>query len=87
VGPKGAHARLQQPPPHAGNPPSLYTTPPSTPVPPQSTPSTIPQLAGPLGGFAEHVPRVFPVATVQVPVQQSVPVAHASPACPQNEDA
>ena len=55
--------------------------------PPQSTPSTIPQLAGPLGAFAAQVPSVCPVAMVQVPVQQSEPEAHASPACPQKDAA
>ena len=54
--------------------------PPPGPAPPQSTPSTIPQFAGPPGAFAEQVPSVWPVAMVQVPVQQSVPEAHASPA-------
>ena len=60
----------------------MYTT-----VPPQSMPSTIPQLAGPPGPDAEHVPSVCPVATLQTPVQQSEPVAHDSPACPQKEAA
>jgi hypothetical protein len=47
----------------------------------------MPQFAGPLGAFTEHVPSVLPAAIVQMPVQQSVPVAHASPACPQNDAA
>jgi hypothetical protein len=47
----------------------------------------MPQLAGPLGAFTEHVPSVLPAATVHVPVQQSAPVAHASPACPQKDAA
>jgi hypothetical protein len=50
-------------------------------------PSSIPQLAGPPGPFAEHVPSVFPVATLQVPEQQSAPVAQESPGCTQNDDA
>jgi hypothetical protein len=44
-------------------------------------------LAGPPGGLTPHVPRVAPFATEQVPVQQSAPEAHASPPCPQNDDA
>jgi hypothetical protein len=36
---------------------------------------------------AAQVPSVWPDATLQVPVQQSVPVAHESPAWPQNDDA
>jgi hypothetical protein len=87
VGPHGAHARLQQGPPQAGRPPSLRTIPPSGAVPPQSWPSTTPQFAGPLGGVAPHVPSVDPAATVHADVQQSDPVEHASPACPQNDDA
>jgi hypothetical protein len=87
VGPHGAHARLQHGPPQAGNPAALCTTPPSAAVPPQSWPSTTPQLAGPLGGFAPHVPSVAPAVIVQVPVQQSDPTEHASPACPQNDEA
>jgi hypothetical protein len=61
--------------------------PPSAAVPPQSWPSATPQFAGPLGGFAPHVPSVAPAATVHEPVQQSGPVEHASPACPQNDEA
>jgi hypothetical protein len=53
----------------------------------QSSPSTRPQLAAPGGGDVAHVPSVLPVATLQVPVQQSAPVAHASPGCAQNDDA
>lgn len=34
-----------------------------------------------------HTPRVAPAATVHVPVQQFDPVAHPSPAWPQNEEA
>ncbi len=44
-------------------------------------------MAGPPGGVAEHVPSVLPAATVHTPVQQSAPIEHASPACPQNDDA
>jgi hypothetical protein len=86
VGPQGAHARLQHGPPHWGRPLSRNATPPSAAVPPQSWPSARPQLAGPLGGVAAHVPMVWPLATVHVPVQQSPLVAHASPGWPQNED-
>jgi hypothetical protein len=43
-------------------------------------------LAGPLGAEAAHVPMVWPLAMVHVPVQQSAFVAHASPGCTQNED-
>lgn len=87
VGPHGAHARLQQGPPHAGNPASFWTTPPSAAVPPQSCPSVSPQFAGPPGGAAPHVPRVCPLGTVQVPVQQSALAEHASPPWPQKDDA
>jgi hypothetical protein len=86
VGPYGAHARLQHPPPHDGRPPSTYTTPPSAPVPPQSTPSTIPQLAGPPGGEVAQVPRAWLAVLVHWPLQQSVPAAHESPPCPQKDD-
>jgi hypothetical protein len=79
VGPHGAQARLQQGPPHAGRPPSYTVAAPVVPEPPQSWPSASPQLAGPLGAVATHVPRFIPVATVQVPVQQSAPAAQASP--------
>jgi hypothetical protein len=85
VGPHGAHARLQQGPPHAGIPPS-YAPVPVVPVPAQSCPSCKPQLAGPPGDDAAHVPSVCPAALVQVPVQQSVAAAQASPGCPQNDD-
>ena len=80
VGPHGAHARLQHGPPHAGSPASML-------APPQSWPSTTPQLAGPPGGAAPHVPSVEPAAIVHAPVQQSVPAEHASPPCPQNDEA
>jgi hypothetical protein len=86
VGPHGAQARLQQPPPHCGSPPSIVTTPPSTPPPPQIMPSVIPQLAAPPGGVPQ-VPSVWPLGTVQIPLQQSAPVEHASDACPQNDEA
>jgi hypothetical protein len=33
------------------------------------------------------VPSAAPDASVQVPVQQSAPVEHASPPCPQNDEA
>jgi hypothetical protein len=55
VGPHGAQARLQHPPPHCGSPPSMKTAPPSAPPPAQSMPSVIPQLAAPPGG-APQVP-------------------------------
>jgi hypothetical protein len=87
VGPHGAHARLQHGPPHAGSPVALRVIPPSGVVPPHSWPSTTPQLAGPLGGLALHVPSVAPTTTLHVPVQQSDPVEHASPPCPQNDEA
>jgi hypothetical protein len=86
VGPNGAHARLQQGPPQAGKPPSPNTTPPSTPEPEQSCPSASPQLAGPPGGVAAHVPSVWFAALVQVPVQQSAFEKHASPGCEQNDE-
>jgi hypothetical protein len=78
VGPQGAHERLQQGPPHVGSPLSRYVTPPSAPEPPQSCPSTRPQFAAPEGAVAAHVPSVLPAVIVQVPVQQSPLVAHAS---------
>ena len=87
MGPHGAQARLQHGPPQAGKPASFVTTPPSGDVPPQSWPSTTPQLAGPPGGFTPHVPSAAPAATVHEPVQQSEPVEHPSPACPQNDEA
>jgi hypothetical protein len=87
VGPQGAHARLQHGPPHLGRPLSMKTAPPSNPVPPQSCPSTRPQLAGPLGAEAAHVPIVWPLGMVHVPVQQSPSAAQASSGCTQNEDA
>jgi hypothetical protein len=87
VGPQGAQARLQHGPPHAGSPEPLRATPPSGAEPPHSWPSTTPQLAGPPGGVAPHVPSAAPVATVHVPVQQFPLVAQLSPPCPQNEDA
>ena len=87
VGPQGAHARLQQGPPHAGNPAPLIAMPPSAVEPPQICPSTTPQLAGPLGGVAPQVPSVAPAAIVQPLVQQSDAVEQASPPWPQNDDA
>ncbi len=78
VGPKGAHSRLQQAPPQLGNPPSVAT------VPLQSVPSTAVQFAPPPDGWL-HVPRDAPAATVQMPPQQSSPVAQTSPFWPQNE--
>jgi hypothetical protein len=87
VGPNGAHAREQQPPPQAGSPPSLRTTPPSVPVPLHRTPSTMLQLADPRLGAGPQIPMVFPVATVQTPVQQFFPTEQASPDCPQNDEA
>jgi hypothetical protein len=80
VGPQGAHARLQQAPPHEGSPLELITMPPSAAVPPQSWPSTTPQFAGPLGGVPPHVPSVAPLAMVHCCVQQSAAVAQPSPA-------
>jgi hypothetical protein len=82
VGPQGAHARLQHPPPHAGSP----LSPTVDRVPGQSCPSTAPQFAGPEGAVAPQVPRVCPAAIVQVPVQQSDDEAHASPPWPQKDD-
>jgi hypothetical protein len=85
VGPHGAHERLQQPPPHEGTPPSRMTVPPSLDVPAQRTPSGIWQFAGPVGG-GPQVPSVWPIATLQMPPQQSAPEWHASPCCPQKDD-
>jgi hypothetical protein len=87
VGPHGAQARLQHGPPHAGSPASMPAAAPVDVVPPQSWPSTTPQLAGPPGGLAPHVPSVEPATIVHAPVQQSVPAEHASPPCPQNDEA
>jgi hypothetical protein len=82
VGPNGAHARLQQLPPHLGSPASV--TPASVAL--QSMPSTIPQLAGPPGGFRAHVPSTWLLTLLQRPVQQSLLFKHASPGWPQNDD-
>jgi len=61
--------------------------PPSTTAPPaQSVPSVIVQFADVVGGWPQ-VPFVAPVATLQMPPQQSAVVLHTSPACPQNEEA
>jgi hypothetical protein len=87
VGPHGAHARLQQGPPHWGRPLSRKVTPPSAAVPPQSSPSARPQLAAPLGAVAAHTPMACPAAIVHEPVQQSPFVAQASPGCTQKDDA
>jgi hypothetical protein len=54
--------------------------PPSGDDPPQSTPSGMPQLAAPPGPVAEHVPTLWPAATVHEPVQQSLFCAQMSPA-------
>lgn len=57
-------------------------------VPPwHKVPSVKPQLAGPPGGEAAHVPRALPAERSQLPLQQSPDAAHASPGCPQNEEA
>ena len=87
MGPHGAHARLQHGPPQGGTPASVGGTPPSLALLPQSCPSTSPQLAGPPGDDASHVPNVCPEALVQAPVQQSAAAEQASPGWPQNEDA
>jgi hypothetical protein len=88
VGPNGAQARLQQGPPHAGRPLSgLNTAPPSGPPPAQSCPSTRPQLAGPPGDDAPHVPSDWLAAMVHVPVQHWAPAAQASRGWAQNDDA
>jgi hypothetical protein len=84
VGPHGAHARLQQLPPHAGTPPSPVTMPPSAAVPAQSIPSGWHALAGPVG-VAPHTPSCAPVVFVHTPEQQSPPLEQASPICPQND--
>ncbi len=47
----------------------------------------MPQLAAPGGGLVAQVPSDWPLATVQVPVQQSPLVAQASPGCTQNDEA
>jgi hypothetical protein len=61
--------------------------PPSAAEPEQSSPSESPQLAGPPGGVAPHVPSDWFAAFAQVPVQQSPFEEHASPGCPQNDEA
>src|SRR5215467_14811283 len=94
VGAHGAQERLQHAPPHAGRPPSR--TPPSlmppsvmpasNVVPAQSMPSTRPQLAPVVGG-APQMPSVWFEFLVHTAEQQSAPELHASPVCPQNDDA
>jgi hypothetical protein len=79
VGPNGAQSRLQHAPPQPGRPPSF------TMAPEQSVPSTAVQFAPPPDGWLQ-VPSVAPVATVQMPPQQSSPVWHTSPFWPQNEE-
>ncbi len=81
VGPYGAQRRLQHEPPHAGSGPVAAVT-----TPPQTVPSTIEQLAAPEGGWP-HVPYSCPAAIVQSPPQQSDGDPHASPLCPQNDEA
>jgi hypothetical protein len=44
-------------------------------------------LAGPPGGLAEQVPSDCPATMLHSPVQQLVLCAHASPGCPQKDDA
>jgi hypothetical protein len=44
-------------------------------------------LAAPLGAEPAQTPMVWPPGMVHAPVQQSAPVAQASPGCTQNEDA
>jgi hypothetical protein len=80
----GAHARLQQSPPHDGTPPSFTEMPPSGVTPPHTAPATkqpvVPGAAGAL-----HVPSVAPAALPQMPPQHSRSFEHASPFCMQNE--
>jgi hypothetical protein len=47
----------------------------------------MPQFAGPPGAVAEHVPSVWPAATLQIFVQQSAPVEQESFGCPQKDEA
>jgi hypothetical protein len=49
-------------------------------------PSVRPQLAEPLGGCPQ-VPTVFPVAMVQMPLQQPALAVQASPTCRQKDEA
>src|SRR4051812_9284677 len=67
-------------------PPSAPVVPASVRVSPQSTPSGMLQLVAPVSG-GPQVPSVAPVATLQIPVQQSVAFPHTSPLWPQNDDA
>jgi hypothetical protein len=81
VWPYGAHDRLQQFPPHAGNPPS--PTPPSA-TPPQTSPAIV-HIVPPGDAGTEHVPSVMPLAIVQMPPQHSLFVLQTSPVCVQND--
>ena len=74
VGPHGAHKRLQQLPPHPPSPAGEL----------HSWPSAAEQFP-PNVSWAQ-VPTLAPLATVHVPLQQSVLVWHASPDWPQNDD-
>src|SRR4051812_34098541 len=67
-------------------PPSAVAAPPSGSVPPQSMPSVSPQLAAP-PGTGPQVPSVAPAVLLHTPLQHSVPAAHTSPICSQNEEA
>ena len=74
VGPQGAHRRLQQLPPHPPSPAGEL----------QSWPSAAEQF--PPYAKEPEVPTVAPLATVQAPVQQSLPVWHTSPGWMQNDE-
>jgi len=74
----GAHARLQQLPPHAGRP-DAFRIPPSPAAPaPQTSPATVqPVVPGALGCLQR--PSVAPCALVQSPPQHSKSDAQTSP--------
>ena len=84
VGAYGAHARLQQLPPHAGRPPSP-TVPASDNAPPHASPSTV-HIVAPGAEGTLHTPIVIPVPLVQMPPQHSLFVEQMSPVCVQNDD-
>jgi hypothetical protein len=75
VGPHGAHARLQQLPPH---PPSTKETA------VHSWPSTAEQLPPNVG--VPQVPRFPPLGMVQIPLQQLPPFWQMSPVWPHHDD-
>src|SRR5689334_10677152 len=82
---KGAHARLQHSPPHAGTPPSFLTTPPSPVAPaPHTWPATA-QPGTPGGCGSMQRPSVAPCVFEQMPLQHSASAAQTSVVCVQNE--